>query len=183
MGGRDGGGLKQSFFFLSLTIRRGRFCPYVTSSNDRSLPQFPHLQSKWLRCPDNQAKNLLSIYYVPSTMNTRFKKPCLCGDEHSIADKGPSSQSYGFSSSHIHMYTCWTMKKAERQRTNAFELWYWRRFLRVPWTARRANQSILKEINPEYSLEGLMLKLKLPYFWPPDVKSRLIGKDPDAGKD
>ena len=83
------------------------------------------------------------------------------------------------------MHTCesWTMKKAERQRTNALELWCWRRFLRVPWTARRANQSILKEINPEYSLQGLMLKLKLPYFWPPDVKSRLIGKHPDAGKD
>ena len=60
------------------------------------------------------------------------------------------------------MYGCesWTTKKAERQRTDAFELWYWRRFLRVPWTAR-SNQSILKEISPEYSLEGLMLRLKL----------------------
>ena len=56
------------------------------------------------------------------------------------------------------------MKKAERQRTDAFELWCWRRLLRVPWTARRSNQSILKEISPEYSLEGLMLKLKLQYF-------------------
>ena len=55
--------------------------------------------------------------------------------------------------------------------------------MRVPWTARRSNQSILKEINPEYSLEGLMLKLKLLILWPADVKSRLIGKDPDAGKD
>ena len=55
--------------------------------------------------------------------------------------------------------------------------------MRVPWTARRSNQSILKEISPEYSLEGLMLKLKLPILWPPDVKSRLIGKDPDAGRD
>jgi len=55
--------------------------------------------------------------------------------------------------------------------------------LRVPWTARRLNQSILKEINPEYSLERLKLKLKLKLFWPPDVKSQLIGKDPDAGKD
>ena len=55
--------------------------------------------------------------------------------------------------------------------------------LGVPWTARRSNQSILKEINPEYSLEGLMLKLKIQYFGPPDVKSQLIGKDPDAGKD
>ena len=58
----------------------------------------------------------------------------------------------------------WTIKKAECQRINAFELWCWRSFLRVPWTARRSNQSILKEISPEYSLEGLMLKLKLQYF-------------------
>ena len=64
------------------------------------------------------------------------------------------------------MYGCesWTEKKAESQRTDAFELWCWRRLLRVPWTARRSNQSILKEINPEYSLEGLILKLKLQYF-------------------
>ena len=64
------------------------------------------------------------------------------------------------------MYGCesWTVKKAERQRIDAFELWCWRRLLRVPWTARRSNQSILKEISPEYSLEGLMLKLKLQYF-------------------
>ena len=64
------------------------------------------------------------------------------------------------------MYGCesWTIKKAERQRIDAFELWCWRRLLRVPWTARRSNQSILKEISPEYSLEGLMLKLKLHYF-------------------
>ena len=58
----------------------------------------------------------------------------------------------------------WTVKKAERQRIDAFELWYWRRLLRVPWTARRSNLSILKEISPEYSLEGLMLKLRLQYF-------------------
>ena len=64
------------------------------------------------------------------------------------------------------MYGCesWTVKKAEHQRTDAFELWYWRRLLRVPRTARRSNQSILKETSPEYSLEGLMLKLKLQYF-------------------
>ena len=64
------------------------------------------------------------------------------------------------------MYGCesWTIKKAEYQRIDAFELWCWRRLLRVPWTARRSNQSILKEVNPEYSLEGLMLKLKLQYF-------------------
>ena len=64
------------------------------------------------------------------------------------------------------MYGCesWTLKKAERQRIDAFELWCWRRLLRVPWTARRSNQSTLKEINPEYSLERLVLKLKLQYF-------------------
>ena len=68
------------------------------------------------------------------------------------------------------MYGCesWTIRKAEHQRINAFELWYWRRLLRVPWTARRSNQSILKEIGPEYSLEGLMLRLIL---WSPDAES------------
>ena len=71
------------------------------------------------------------------------------------------------------MYECesWTIYKAERQRIDAFELWCWRRLLRVPWTARRSNQSILKEISPEYSLEGLLLKLKLPILWPPDRKN------------
>ena len=64
------------------------------------------------------------------------------------------------------MYGCktWAIKKAEQQRTDAFELWHWKRLLRVPWTARRSNQSIKKEINPEYSMEGLTLKLKLQYF-------------------
>ena len=64
------------------------------------------------------------------------------------------------------MYGCesWTKKKAEHQRIDAFELWCWRRLLRIPWTAKRSNQSILKKISPEYSLEGLMLKLKLHYF-------------------
>ena len=82
------------------------------------------------------------------------------------------------------MYGCgsWTLKYAEHCRIDAFKLRCWRRLLRVPWAARRANQSIFKEINPEYSLEGLMLKLKLQYLWLPDVKSQLIGKDPDAGK-
>ena len=61
-------------------------------------------------------------------------------------------------------YKSWTIKKAEHQRIDAFELWYWRRLLIVPWTARRSNKSILNEINPEYLLEGLMLKLKLQYF-------------------
>ena len=83
------------------------------------------------------------------------------------------------------MYGCEsrTIKKAECWRIDAFELWCWRRLLGVPWTAVRFNQSILKEISPKYSLEGLMLKLKLQYFWPPDVKNWLTGKHPDAGKD
>ena len=101
---------------------------------------------------------------------------------HYFADKGPYSQSYGFL---VVMYRCenWTIKNTEHWRIDAFELWRWRRFLRVPWTGRGSNQRILKEINLEYSLEGLMLKLKLPILWPPDMKSQLIGKDPDAGKD
>ena len=83
------------------------------------------------------------------------------------------------------MYGCesWTIKKAEYRRIDALELWCWRRLLRVPWTARRSNQSILKEISPACSLEGLMVKLRLPILWPPHAKSWLIGKDPDAGKD
>ena len=64
----------------------------------------------------------------------------------------------------IYVYESWTINKAERQRIDVFELWCWRRLLRVPWTARRSNKFILKEISPEYSLEGLMLKLKLQYF-------------------
>ena len=78
---------------------------------------------------------------------------------------------YGFES--------WTIKKAEHQRTDAFERWCWRRLLRVSWTARRSNQSILKEISPEYSLEGL----ETPILWPPDANSWLLENDPDSGKD
>ena len=81
---------------------------------------------------------------------------------HYFTNKGPSSWSYGFSCSHIWMKE--TIKKTECQSIDDFELWCGRRLLRVPWTARRSNQAILKEINPECSLEGLMLKLKLQYF-------------------
>ena len=82
------------------------------------------------------------------------------------------------------MYRCesWTIKKAECQRIDAFELWCWRRLLRVPWTARRSNESILKEISPECSLEGLILRLKLQDFGHL-MQSCLIWKDPDVGKD
>ena len=81
------------------------------------------------------------------------------------------------------MYGCesWTIKKAERWRMDAFKLWYWRRLLRVPWTARRSNQSILKEINPEYSLEKLMLKLQ--YFGHLVWRTDSLEKNPDVGRD
>ena len=90
----------------------------------------------------------------------------------------------------IVMYGCesWTIKKAEHQRIDAFELWCWRRLLRVPWTARRSNQSILKEISPKYSLEGRMLKLKLQFFghlmWRTDSfeKTLLLGKIEGGGR-
>ena len=83
------------------------------------------------------------------------------------------------------MYGCesWTVKKDEHQRTDAFELRCWRRLSRVPWTAERSNQLIIKEISLEYSLENLMLKLKVQYFGYLIAKSQLTGKDPDAGKD
>ena len=73
----------------------------------------------------------------------------------------------------VAMYGCesWTVKKAECRKIDAFELWCWRRLMRVPWTARRSNQSILKEISPGCSLEGLIVEAETPIFWPPDVKS------------
>ena len=82
---------------------------------------------------------------------------------HYFVNKGLSNQGLVFP---VAVYGCesWTIKKAEHQKIDAFELWCWKRLLRVPWTARRSNQSILKEISPGYSLEGLMLKLKLQYF-------------------
>ena len=97
--------------------------------------------------------SLAKCYYQP---RQHIKK-----QRHYFADKGPSSQSYGFSSSHVWM---WKLDYKECWRIDALELWCWRRLLWVPWTAKRSNQFILKEISPEYSLEGLMLKLKLQYF-------------------
>ena len=83
------------------------------------------------------------------------------------------------------MYGCesWTIKKAEHQRIDAFELWCWTRLLRVPWTAKRSHQSILKEISPDYSLKGLMLKLKLQYFGHLMQRADSFEKTSDAGKD
>jgi len=113
-----------------------------------------------------------------------YDKPRQCDKKQSdySADKGPYSQSYGLPSGHIQLWELDCKKKAEGWRNDAFELWCWRRLLKVPWTARRSNQSIIREINPEYSLEELMLKLKLQYFgyliWTADSleKSLMLGK-------
>ena len=94
---------------------------------------------------------------------------------HYFAKKGPSSQNYGFSVV-MYRYEIWNIKKAEHWRTDAFELWCWRRLLTVPWTTKRSNQSIFKEICPEYTLEGLMLKLKLQHF------GHLMGRVDSLGK-
>ena len=104
--------------------------------------------------------------------------PCL----FTTSISGQLGQSYGFSSGHVWMW------ELDHKESWAPKYWClctgcWRRLLRVFWTAKRSNQSILKKISPEYSLEELMLKLKLQYFWPPDEKNWLIWKDPDAGKD
>ena len=97
-------------------------------------------------------------------MAGKYDKPRQCVEKqrHYSADKGSHSQGYGLPSG----YGCesWTIKKAQPQRIDAFELSFWRRLLRICWTARRANPSILREINLEYSLEGLILKMKLQYF-------------------
>ena len=96
-----------------------------------------------------------------------------------FVNKGPSSQGYGFSSGHIWM---WELDYEESWAPKNFELWCWRRLLRVPWTARRSNQSILKKINPVFT-GRTDVEAATPILWLPHVKSWLIWKDPDAGKD
>ena len=125
------------------------------------------------------------IYPAFHTACPRFVDICEAGtinmlSGRSFAYKGPYVKAMAFP---VIMYGCesWNIKKAEHQRVDAFELWCWRRLLRVPWTARRSNQSILKEINPEYSLEGLMLKLQ--YFGHLMQRANSLEKNPDAGKD
>ena len=104
---------------------------------------------------------------------------CVEKQRHYSANKGPYSQGYGLPSGHIRLWDL-DHKEGRDQKPDAFEL-CWRRLLRVPWIARRSNKSIVREINPEYSLEWLMLKLQ--YFGKSDANSWLIGKVPDAGKD
>ena len=124
----------------------------------------------------NKSKNYKRWISICNKPRQHIKK-----QSHYFANKRSYSQSYGFSSSHVWM---WGLDHKEGWVPNnwSFELWCWRRLLRAPWTARRSNESILKEINCEYSLEGLMLMLKLQYFghlmWRTDS-----WKDPDAGKD
>jgi len=101
---------------------------------------------------------------------------------HCFANKRPSSQSNGFSSSHVWMWEL-DYKESWAWRIDAFELWCWRRLLRVPWTARRWNQSILKEISPWVFFGRTDVEAETPILWPPDAKNWLIGKDPGAGKD
>ena len=121
----------------------------------------------WLQ-PGN--KNILA----PWKKSYEKSRQCIKNQKHHFATKGPSSQGYGFSSS-------WTIKKAEHRRIDVFQLWCWRRLLRVSWTAWRSNQSTLKEIDPEYSLEGLIWNSNTLATWCEELK--LVGKDPDAGKD
>ena len=108
-------------------------------------------------CSHESKRHLLLGRKAMTNLDSILKK-----QRHYFADTGSSSQSDGFTSSHG--CQSWTIKKADHRRIDAFEPWCWRILLRVPWTARRSNQSVLKEINPEYSLESLMLKLKLQYF-------------------
>ena len=119
---------------------------------------------------------LVVVYgYELLLLLSRFSRVQLCVTPQTAAHQAPPS--LGFSRQEHEWaaiafsdgYESWTLKKAECQRTDAFELWCWRRLLRVPWTARRSNQSVLKEINPEYSLEGLVAEA--PILWPPDSKS------------
>ena len=124
------------------------------------MPCIHHLGSKITAdgdCSQEIKRHLLLGRKVMTNLDSIQKQ------RHYFANKGPSSQGMVFP---VVMYRCesWTVKKAEHWRTDTFELWCWRRLLRVPWTARRSNQSILKDISPGCSLEGLMLKLKLQYF-------------------
>ena len=127
-------------------------------------------------CGHEIKRRLLLGRKVMTKHRERIKK-----QRHHFVNKGLSSQGYGFSSSHVWSKS-WTIKKAEHRRIDAFELWCWRRLLRVPWTARRSKHSILKEISPGCSLEGLILKLKLQYFghlmWRADSfkKTLMLGK-------
>ena len=140
---------------------------------------FLGLQNHWEQWPQPWNWKMLS----PWTKKYDKPRQCIKKLRHHFANKSPYSQSYGFSSSHLG-YENWTIRTAECQGIDTFEIWCWRRLLRVPWTARRSNQFILKESSPEYSLEvlNISLKLKLQYFghlmWRTDSlgKTLMLGK-------
>ena len=151
---------------LKLNIQKAKFMasglitswPIDGEKMETVTDYFRGLQNhcRWWMQPWNEKTVALWKNYDQSRQHIKKQR-------HYFANKGLSSQSYGFSSSHVCMWELdceesWALKN------DAFELWCWSRLLRVPWTARRSNQSILKEISPEYSLEGLMLKLKLQHF-------------------
>ena len=116
----------------------------------------PRARRAWWAVVSGVAQSWTRLKRLSSSSSRQHIKK----QRHYFANKGPSIQGYGFSSSHVWMWEL-DSKESWAQRIYAFELWCWRRLLRVPWIARRSNQSILKETNLEYSLEGLMLKLKL----------------------
>ena len=149
------------------------------ANSGKSDSYFLGLQNHCIWWPQPQNLKTLALW------KKRYDQPRqhIKKQRHYFINKGPSSQSFGFSSSHVWI---WELDhKAERQRIDAFKLWCWRRLLRVPWTAGRSNRSILKEINSEYSLEGLMLKLKLQYFGHLMRRTDSLGKKKPthAGKD
>ena len=133
---------------------------------------------------DSDCRHEIKRCLLPGRKPMRNLGSLLKGRDITLPTKVPLVKAMVFP---VVMYGCdsWTIKKAECWRIEAFKLWCWRRFLRVPWTERKSSQSCLKEISPEYSLEGLMLKLKssVLILWPPDAKNWLIEKDADAGKD
>ena len=130
----------------------------------------------WVREANHKRRLLLGRKAITTNPDSVLKSR-----DHHFADKGSYSQSYGFSSCRGWMWEL-EHEEAEWWRTDAFKLWCWGSLLRVPWTARRSNQSILKEISPEYSLEGHCRSWNSNTL-PPDVKTQQIGKVPDAGKD
>ena len=148
--------IKIDNWFLNTTVEAIKE-KYKIFQNLRWKITLPKNHCRWWLQPLN--------YKMLAPWNKSYDKPRqhIKKQRHHFADKHSYSQSYVFSSSHVQMWEL-DIKKTECLRINAFELWCWRRLLRVPQTARRSNQSILKEINPEYSLEGLMLKLKFQYF-------------------
>ena len=120
-----------------------------------------------------------NVLIYTNLITSKIDLHCICLPD---VNKGSSSQGYGFSSGHVMDVRVGPWRKLSTEELMSFELWCWRRLLRVPWTARRSNQSILKDISPGISLEGMMLKLKLQYFGHL-VKCWYIGKDCDAGRD